>query len=461
MTRILLIDDDLSHLEMLATLLREWNLHPLPFSNGLEALEYCQKNLNTSFFPDIALVDMRMPEINGQETLKKLLRIKPSLPVIMMTAYSDVPDAVESMRNGARDYLIKPLNFSELKRLLEDVAKNYHKDIGTGETAQDKKEIIWGESSAMKNLKNFVQTVGPTEANILIEGESGTGKELVARSIHMASTRANGPFLAINCGAFNENLLSSELFGHEKGAFTGADKKHEGLFMEARGGSLFLDEIGEMPLSMQVKLLRVLQEKEILSVGGKKPQKIDCRIIAATNRNLLEDTKKGLFREDLYYRLNVVSLRVPPLRERKEDLPILAENFAEKFARLNNRQYTGITAEAMSILCDWQWPGNVRELENVMERASILMQGNQINSHSLPENMLNSVSSLPRDFRRETDKAGNAVFCAAPMTLAEVERNVIMETLKKTGNNKTETARQLGITRKTLHAKLNKYAEES
>ena len=461
MPRVLVIDDDPVHLDMLITLLRTWHFHPVPFSDGISALDYCQKNINTPFFPDLALVDMRMPGLNGKETLKRLLKLQDNLPVILMTAYSDVPDAVESMRLGARDYLVKPLNFPELEKMLHNVPMGSRLKIPQIENQINENQLVWGNSKAMMQLRQLVETVGPTEAHILITGESGTGKELIARSIHKCSKRACGPFLAINCGAFTESLLASELFGHEKGAFTGAEKKHNGLFMEAKGGSLFLDEIGEMPLPMQVKLLRVLQEKEVLSVGGKKPVRTDCRIIAATNKNLPENIKNGTFREDLYYRLNVVSLHVPALRDRREDIPQLAEYFARRYAATNNRPFEGISCDAMEALSNWSWPGNVRELENVMERAAILMLGNQINIHALPENLIyQPTKSQDREAFHPNMKL-NAENQETALTLAEVERNVIMETLRRTGNNKTETAKLLGITRKTLHAKLNKYSNDS
>lgn len=468
---ILVVDDDPAHLSMLSTLLREWGLEPHCCENGNAAIEYCQHKSGSSLFPEIALVDMRMPGMDGNETLKKLLQLKPDLPVVIMTAYSDVPVAVEAMRNGATDYLVKPLDFSNLQKLVFSLLETcHHKQNDTHVHEENEKNMLWGTSPAMQKLKKLVETIAPSSANVLIDGESGCGKELVAKAIHQASTRANGPFVAVNCGAFTEGLLASELFGHEKGAFTGADKKHDGLFMEASGGSIFLDEIGEMPLPMQVKLLRVLQEKEVLSVGGKKPRKIDCRIIAATNKNLLDEIEKGNFREDLFYRLNVVSAHLPPLRERKEDIPLLADFFARRFTKTNKRVFTGINADAMSALCNWNWPGNVRELENVIERATILMPGEQIGMHELPENIISSsktasiannvVRSAPAP-EKDSILMGASAESGNALTLAEVERNVIMETLKRTGNNKTETARQLGITRKTLHAKLNRYAESN
>jgi len=320
---------------------------------------------------------------------------------------------------------------------------------------------LLGASPAMLELERMLVTVAPSEATLLITGESGTGKELAARAAHQFSRRAGGPFVAINCGAFTESLLASELFGYEKGAFTGADKKHDGLFRQACGGTIFLDEVGEMPLSMQVRLLRVIQEREVLRVGGTKPEPIDCRVIAATNRDLAVEVEKGTFREDLYYRLNVVSIAMPPLRERIGDVPILAEHFASRFAKMNGKRFLGISADAVAMLNKWKWPGNVRELENAMERAIILMPGEYIGERELPERMqaARGTAFTKAAFQRFENQRCD-VSKQWP-TLEAVEKQVILETLKRLDNNKTEAAKALGITRKTLYAKLNKYREET
>ena len=459
-------DDDERHRSALKALLEDWGYDTLEANDGEEAIKKGLESKNGRL-PDLALIDVRMPKKNGLDAFREIDKLRPELPIIIMTAFSELSSAVEAMRQGAYDYLTKPLDFSRLEAILkkalhqacfplENEGMTNALKLGAG-----KWEML-GRSTAMRDLAMFISTVAPTEANILITGESGTGKELAARAIHQGSHRANGPFVAVNCGALTEGLLASELFGHEKGAFTGADKKHQGLFLEARGGSIFLDEIGELPLAMQVKLLRVLQEKEVLSVGGKKPEKIDCRIISATNRDLAEEVKKGNFREDLFYRLNVAAVNMPPLRRRKEDIPLLAQSFAEKLAKENHKNFTAITPEAMAILCAWDWPGNVRELENVIERAIILMPGEHIGLRELPDWIMNPKKSIHYKEAKES-------LCELPdaactnfddLTLDEIERMVILRALEKTGQNKTEAAKSLGITRKTLHARLNRYKEQ-
>jgi two-component system response regulator HydG len=301
----------------------------------------------------------------------------------------------------------------------------------------------------MVNLLDTVAHVAPSEATIMITGESGTGKELIAGAIHFNSPRKGGPFVKINCAAITETLLESELFGHEKGSFTGADRRKEGRFFQAHGGSLFLDEISEMPLTMQVKLLRVLQERELTRVGGEKVIKVDVRVITATNKNLQELVKEGIFREDLYYRLNVVSLEIPPLRERRDDIPLLAQHFLETFAKKNHKEIKGFTPGAMDLLIKYDWPGNVRELMNAVERGVVLARSKYLGNEDftiIPSPTEKNGKSLP--FFDVTD---------TPMSLEEVEKAAILRTLETTSGNKSEAARRLGITRKTLHKKLKKY----
>lgn len=462
---ILIADDDDRHRAMLSTLLAEWGYDSLEAVNGEEAVKLCL-HPESGRAPDLALMDVRMPGKSGFEAFQEIHREKADLPVIIMTAYSELSAAVEAMRGGAYDYLTKPLDFPRLEAILRNAMIQVgllQENATLNESLKRRggKYELLGESAAMRSLGQLLRTIAPTEANILISGESGTGKELAARAIHQASRRADGPFVAVNCGALTETLLASELFGHEKGAFTGADKKHEGLFLQACGGSIFLDEIGEMPFAMQVKLLRVLQEREVLSVGGKKPEKIDCRIICATNRNLLEEIARGNFREDLYYRLNVAAVEMPPLRGRKDDIPLLAQRFAERLARENHKKFTAITPEAMSVLCEWRWPGNVRELENVIERAIILMPGEHIGLREMPEWIMEAKKrEKPERLQPcESDARVEEYEKFEDMTLDEIERKVILRTLEKVGQNKTEAARILGITRKTLHARLNRYRE--
>lgn len=443
-TKVLITDDDKKHLNMLATLLEDWGYETDRANNGQEAVQKCAREL-----PDIVLMDARMPVMDGFEALAKIRAAHPTLPVIMLTAYSDVQDAVNAIRGGAWDYLTKPPDFGQLAATLRNAAEKIKSD----DSPPENKPGLLGTSPAIQELVKMISTIAPSEGTVLITGESGTGKELAARATHQASRRNKGPFVAINCGAMTESLLESELFGHEKGAFTGADRKHEGIFSRAAGGTIFLDEVGEMPLSMQVKLLRVLQEREVLSVGGTKPMPIDCRVIAATNRDLAEEVKAGRFREDLFYRLNVLTLHMPPLAERKEDIPALAEHFARRFAAVNHKQFTSITPAALRRLQAWSWPGNVRELENVMERAAILMPGEIIDERELPERLLTTAIGNYAPAGKTPDTSQEAPFG----TLEEIERRVILKTLERFGNNKSETARALGITRKTLHAKLNRY----
>lgn len=473
---ILVADDDARHRQMLVTLLEDWGYEVIEARDGREAVNLCRGKQDKNS-PDLALMDVRMPGKNGLEAMADIKKFDASLPIVIMTAYSDIPDAVGAIRNGAWDYLTKPLDFDKLQITIRNVAAHLGlmKENANLAACLEKSALpksLLGKSRVMAEVGELIRAIAPTEATVLITGESGTGKELAAKSIHMASKRANGPFVAVNCGALTESLLASELFGHEKGAFTGADRKHPGFFAEAEGGSIFLDEIGEMPPSMQVKLLRVLQEKEVLSVGGKKPRPINCRIIAATNRDLAREVEEGKFRQDLYYRLNVVSLNMPSLRERTDDIPAMAKAFADRFASANSKKFEGFLPEAMELLLAWHWPGNVRELENVVERAIILMPGQVITARELPERIvndprsakaasnghLNEGSAEEREATWENDflDDGEASF----PTLEEVERRVILQTLKKMGNNKTETAKALGITRKTLHAKLNRYRED-
>lgn len=431
---VLLAEDDPSHLEMLATVLRGWGYNVETAKSGVEAVLIFEKSPDKI---DLFLADMRMPGLDGLESMKKVKVVSPELPVIIMTAYLAVDDAVEVMRNGAYDYIAKPVDLQRLKHVLEAcLEKEPQKPEG--------KDFSLGKAPAILKVEEMVRAAAPTEAIVLITGESGTGKEVVAKTIHARSRRGDKPFLGINCGAFSQQLIESELFGHERGSFTGAEKQKTGLFSEAEDGTLFLDEIGEMPLAMQVKLLRVLQEREFMRVGGQKNIPLECRIIAATNRNLQEEVKAGRFREDLFYRLNVLNINLPPLRERKEDILNFAGKFAEKFARDNYKTFKGITRNAANALIGYDWPGNLRELENVMERAIILMLGEYIDLKLLPESIANpKLGGNP-----ENEKDDDA------LNLQDAEKNLILRALEKCNNNKSMAARMLGITRKTLYAKL-------
>ncbi len=443
---ILVVDDEQVHRFMLSSMLKEWGWRCVEADDGQTAVEAVKNNIYNA-----VLMDVRMARMNGHEAFRKIHEIQPALPVIIMTAYSSVDDAVEAIKHGAHDYLTKPLDFDRLRLSLDralDHSQVEEKKLEAASEASELVSSIIGCAPPMMELLEMIRYVAPTEATVLVAGESGTGKELVAESLHRNSERRDGPFIKVNCAALAESLLESELFGHEKGAFTGADRKREGKFVQADGGTLFLDEIGETSQAMQVKLLRVLQEQELQLVGGEETVKVDVRIIAATNRDLEEEVKKGAFREDLYYRLNVVMLTVPPLRERQEDIPLLVDHFVRKFAEKNRRSVECITPACMDLLCRYPWPGNVRELENAIERGVILMRGDQLTEKSLPLTVQ----------RLDTIAAGAAAD-ERPASLFEAEKSMILQTLAETSGNKSEAARRLGITRKTLQNKLHKYDE--
>ncbi|MBQ9536210.1 MAG: sigma-54-dependent Fis family transcriptional regulator [Desulfovibrionaceae bacterium] len=447
--RILIVDDDLAHRSMLKTLLKSWQYQTLEASDGAEAVKLVKTE-----GVDVVLSDVRMANVDGLTALASILEYNPALPVILMTAYSSVETAVNALRKGAFDYLIKPLDFTALKDTLKRAYAQSHstllpKELRKQVTQARESTPILARSRVMEELLATISQVAPTEATVLICGESGTGKELVVKALHAASARAKEPLIVLNCAALAENLLESELFGHEKGAFTGADKRREGRFVQADGGSLFLDEIGEMPLALQAKLLRVLQEGEVQRVGADQSLHVNVRVFAATNRNLEEEVAAGRFRQDLYFRLNVIRLDVPPLRERLEDIPLLAGHFLELYAERNKKKVQGFAPKVLDRLLRYNWPGNVRELENCVERAVILAKGERIEEADLPKHIGAKERS---DTLNPSELAG--------LTLDAVERLAITKTLEATNANKSETARRLGITRSTLHSKLKKYALE-
>lgn len=440
---ILVVDDDGAHRTMLKTLLSRWGYAVEEADDGDGAVSLVRER------PwDLILMDVRMARLSGLEALPEIRSLNPAIPVIIMTAYSSVEAAVEALKKGAYDYLTKPLDFDELRIVMERATE--HRRLReentllrqTLESRFDSGSII-GRSAPMTELLETISQVAPSDATVLITGESGTGKELFAGAIHFNSRRREGPFVKINCGALTETLLESELFGHEKGAFTGADRRKEGTFRHADGGSLFLDEVSDMTHAMQVKLLRVLQEREIVRVGGNEPIPVDVRIIAATNRDPRREVEQGRLREDLFFRLNVVQVTVPGLRHRREDIPLLAQRFLEDFAEKNRRSITGFTPRAMDHLVKHSWPGNVRELMNVIERAVVLSRKDYIDAEDL-----------------------SLFYCASgnvasghqqQLPLEQMEQRAILETLDSAGGNKSEAARRLGITRRTLHKKLKKY----
>jgi two-component system response regulator HydG len=445
---ILVVDDDQAHRSMLRTLLGGWGFSVEEADDGARAIERVHEK---SF--DLVLMDVRMVEVSGLQALPEIKKFNPAIPIIIMTAYSSVETAVEALKKGAYDYLGKPLDFDELKLAIEramdhsqlkEENRALKERLGSGFNTGD----IIGRSRVMLELLETVSLVAPTEATVLITGESGTGKELIARAIHANSPRRQKPYIQINCAAITETLLESELFGHEKGAFTGADRRREGRFRLAHGGSMFLDEVSEMSVAMQAKLLRVLQEKEIQRVGGDEVLKVDVRVMAATNRDLKKEIEAGGFREDLYYRLNVVTLAVPALRERREDIPLLVQHFLETFVEKNRKQIKGFTPQSMDRLVRYDWPGNVRELMNAVERGVILCRGEYIAEKDFPLSVSEAEVS-------ESDLAREGL--PADLPLEEVEKVTILNTLESAGGNKSEAARRLGITRRTLHKKLKKY----
>jgi len=440
---ILVVDDEKVHRFMLCSLLGEWGWNCVEADDGSTAVAAVEEG---PF--DAILMDVRMTTMDGLEALQRINAINPAIPVVIMTAFSSIDSAVEAIKMGAHDYLTKPLDFDRLRQTLEVAMQHKHQvdeTFSEGDTAAGEPDII-GRSGPMQDLWEMILQVAPTEANVLITGESGTGKELVASSLHSRSRRGQKPLVKVNCAALAEGLLESELFGHEKGAFTGADRRREGRFLQADGGSLFLDEIGETSPAMQAKLLRVLQEHELQRVGGQETIRVDVRIIAATNRDLEAEVAAGRFREDLYYRLNVLVLHVPPLRERHGDVPLLANFFLERFAAKNNKHSSGITPECMDLLVRYPWPGNVRELENAIERGVILMRGEYLD-----------VGVLPLALQRWGGENEADAKAEEPSTLKDAERALIIKTLEETGGNRSETARRLQITRKTLLNKIKSY----
>ncbi|MDO5536206.1 MAG: sigma-54 dependent transcriptional regulator [Desulfovibrionaceae bacterium] len=451
---VLVVDDDDAHRGMLRMMLKSWGYTVVEAADGDEAVEAVRKD---SF--DAVLTDVRMGRTDGISAMKQILSYNPSLPVILMTAYSSVETAVDALRVGAYDYLIKPLDFDALKDTLKKAMAHARLGVENRELRRQLSEEnsspeILGRSPAITSMLAMIQTVAPTEATVLVTGESGTGKELVARALHAQSLRKDAPLITVNCAALAETLLESELFGHEKGAFTGADRHREGRFKQADKGTLFLDEIGEMPFSVQAKLLRALQQGEIQRVGSDKSEHVDVRVIAATNRDLKKEVEERRFREDLYFRLNVISFEVPPLRQRREDIPLLAAHFLARFSARNRKTIKGFSPQCMDMLLHYDWPGNVRELENAVERAVILCTGDTVLGPELP-------MTISRLSEQDLSRPAEMPSSLAGLPLEEVERLAIEETLRETGDNKSAAARKLGITRATLHKKLRKYEIDS
>lgn len=433
---ILIVDDDINILELLQRHLQSWDYHAYKAISVKEAVQILR---DTTI--DLLITDLKMPEVDGFELIKFVSEHYPKLPKLVVTGYPSVQDSLVAIKSGVVDYLTKPFTKEELKRAIDKSLNNSHNSNSSSpktETQLNKSygEII-GSSDKINDVIQIIERVKDNKATIFIKGESGTGKELVARAIHYQGKFSRAPFIAVNCGGIPENLLESELFGYTKGAFTGAEKDRAGFFQAANGGTIFLDEIGNASTAVQSRLLRVLQEKEVVKVGAQKAEKIDVRIIAATNSDLKEMIKKEAFREDLYYRLTVVEIEVAPLRERKEDIPLLVEKFLFKYGVEYKDRFIKISAEASTLLQRYDWPGNIRELENVIQRA-VIMCDKVIEVEHLPDS-LKYIIAFPED---------------TLLPLKEIEKRYIQKVLNATNNNKTKAAEILGIDRKTIRQKL-------
>lgn len=441
---ILIIDDEKNIREGLAAALKMEDYSVALAENGKQGLERLQKG-----DIDLVITDLRMPEVDGHEVLAKVRAENPSIPVIMLTGHGSIDSAVDAMRNGAYDFLTKPLNLDQLvliiKRALEgkELALK-HRALQDELNSSKNFESIIGNNSEMQKIFQMVKKAADTKASVLITGESGVGKELIANALHNLSSRREHSLIKVHCAALSENLLESELFGHEKGAFTGALARKRGRFELASNGTIFLDEIGEINQNVQIKILRVLQDKRFERVGGEETIEVDVRLIAATNRNLEDEIAKGSFREDLYYRLNVVHIHVPPLRERKDDIPLMITSFLQKFALENGKKIEGIDNRARSALYKYDWPGNIRQLQNCIESAVVMCSGNIIQLEDLPPNIADN---------QEQD----TILIPSGIKLNEAEKIIIQENLALNKGNKSKTADILGLGRKTLYRKLEEY----
>ncbi len=448
---IYLVDDDDGSRTAMARALGRVGYSIEPFASGEDALEALREN---SAAVDMVISDVRMPGMSGYDLLREVRASWPHLPFILVTAFADVDDAVSALQEGADDYLTKPVRMQELR---QRVQLHLERRVLSDENRRLKERLsksfgfdgIVGHSRAMETLIDRLRVVAPTRSTVLIVGESGTGKELVANALHQHSPRAEGPFIAVNCGAIPGEILESELFGHEKGAFTGAHQRRIGLVESASGGTLFLDEVSELSLDLQVKLLRVLEDRTVTRVGGTVKIPVDFRLVAATNRDLVRWVGEGKFREDLYYRLKVVTLEIPPLRERIEDIPLFVQHFLEVFNRELDRDIKGVHPSVLAALKRCRWKGNVRELRNVMESMVLFAQGSEITLEDLPQDYRTTAPLPPQASQGEW----------VPRTMAEIEKEAILRTLQHTGNHRGKAAAMLGIGLRTLQRKLKEYGE--
>jgi two-component system response regulator PilR (NtrC family) len=441
--KILVVDDEQIIRESLSYVLSKEDYHVDEAENGILAYE---RLLEDSY--DLVITDLEMPEMNGTELLDKIRSLSIQTSTIVVTAYGSLETAISALRSGASDYILKPVEFDELlvkvKRLFEIRDLLIENQILRNELQRSTEDLnIIGKSRSIKKVFDIISSVADTESTVLITGTSGTGKELVAKALHFTSKRKNKPFVVVNCGAISDNLIESELFGHTKGAFTGAVNDKEGFMKAANEGTLFLDEIGEMPLNLQVKLLRAIQEKEYTPVGTTTSLPVNVRFVASTNKNLKEEVKVGNFRDDLFYRLNVVEIKLPSLKERQEDIPLLANHFVDKFRKEMNKGIKGISEEAMRILINYEWKGEVRELENVIERSIIFCSEEYIGINNLPDSFLDGASQLTLSLSGSLEDS-----------VKKYERDIIMSTLENNKFNKEKTADDLKVGLSTLYRKL-------
>ena len=446
---ILVVEDEDIARKNLEHILVKTGYEVISVNNGKKALDLLQ-----STGIDLVITDLKMEQVDGMQVLRKTKELQPYTEVIMITGYATVDSSVEAMHQGAYYYIAKPYKIGEVRKIAKEALLKRRlqlENLELKDTLKKYQQIssIVGQSKTMIEVQKTINQIAPSDINVLILGESGTGKELVARSIHQLSLRSEKKFIAFNCGSFTEDLMANELFGHEKDAFTGATKAKAGLIKVADGGSIFLDEIGDMPLTMQVKLLRVIQEKEVLPVGGEEPISVDVRFIAATHRDLKEDVEKGHFRQDLFYRLNVITIKLPSLSNRDGDIPLLAYHFLTQKCKAMKKDVESITRESMELLCQYTWPGNIRELENVIERAVALA--------SVPEMQVGDLPEYIRNLSVETYRRHDSEF----PTLEEQEKNYIKWVLDKCNGNKTKAAKIMGIDRVSLWRKIKRFEIDS
>src|SRR5688572_4528810 len=448
-TKVLIVDDEPAIREVLEMILQEWGYEVRMASDGAEA-----RDLVETYDPEIVVSDVVMSQLSGLDLLRCLKAGNPNCPVILVIVHASIDLAVEAMKQGAQDFITKPMDYPKLRAILKAAEADIEqRQVSRKLTTQLEKGPGFGEfvgtSQAMHDVYDLIQSLASTDASVIITGESGTGKELAARTIHNMSPRRDGPFIAVNTSAFPESLIESEVFGHEKGAFTGAISVRPGCFELASGGTLFLDEIGEMPLALQPKLLRVLEDGKVRRLGGKQEYSFDSRVIAATNQEPRAAIQEGRLREDLYYRLNVFTVHLPPLRDRREDIPLLAQHFIAEFNKKHKINIEALRDDATEMLMTYNWPGNVREFRNVMQRTMIIAKGEWIEAFHLPPYL-----------RHPGAESSSKIVLSLGITAAEAERELILKTLEKTGHNKAEAARQLGLDVKTIRNKLKTYKIE-